>query len=132
MLAKEIITDELAYPPKFGSPTALAIEAGDFVYVSGMIAWDTERRIVGVGDVRAQTKKVILNIEAALRAANLGLKDVIKVTFYLTDIRTKDAVWDVRKDLFKDCRPASTLVEVAHLVDPLALLEVDAVAYRGR
>ena len=131
MPATEIISDELAYPPNFGSPTALAVAAGDFVYVSGMIAWDKERRIVGVGDVRVQTEKVIANIEATLKAAGLGLKDIVKVVFYLTDIRDKAAVWDVRKAFFKDCRPASTLVEVVHLVDPLALLEVDAVAYRG-
>jgi len=128
---QEIISDELAYPPKFGSPTALAIRAESFVYVSGMMPWDKDRRVVGVGDVRSQTRQVLRNMEAVLQAAGASLADIIKITFFLTDIRDKNAVWDVRKEMFGSSRPASTLVEVVHLVDPLALLEVEAVAYLG-
>jgi 2-iminobutanoate/2-iminopropanoate deaminase len=131
MSVREIIPEGVAYPPKFGSPTALAVKAGDFVYVSGMMPWDAERRLVGVGDVRAQTRQALENMEATLKAAGGGLASVIKITFFLTDIRDKNAVWDVRKEMFGGHRPASTLVEVAHLVDPLALLEVEAVAYVG-
>ena len=60
------------------------------------------------------------------------MKDIVKVTFYLTDIRHKAVIWEARKELFGANRPASTLVEVSHLVDPQALLEVDAVAYLGK
>jgi 2-iminobutanoate/2-iminopropanoate deaminase len=70
-------------------------------------------------------------MEATLRAAGASLADIVKITFFLTDIRDKNAVWDVRKEMFGGSRPASTLVEVVHLVDPLALLEVEAVAYLG-
>jgi len=128
-LVKEIIAEELAYPPKFGSPTSLAIQAGPFIYVSGMMPWDIDRKVVGVGDVRAQTVQVLKNMEATLRAGGAGFGDIVKITFYLTDIRHKNTVWDVRREMFGDSRPASTLVEVSHLVDPQALLEVDAVAY---
>ncbi len=129
---QEIISDELAYPPKFGSPTALAIRAESFVYVSGMMPWDKDRRVVGVGDVKAQARQALTNMEATLQAAGASLADIIKITFFLTDIRDKNAVWDVRKEMFGGSRPASTLVEVVHLVDPLALLEVEAVAYLGK
>lgn len=128
---KEIVTDEVAYPPKFGSPTSLAIQAGDVIYVSGMMPWDAERRVVGIGDVKAQTTQVLKNMETVLRAGGAGLGDIVKINFYLTDIRDKAAVWDVRKQVFKETRPASTLVQVSHLVDPLALLEVEAIAYVG-
>ena len=131
MSVREVVPDDVAYPPRFGSPTALAVQAGDFIYVSGMMPWDTERRLVGVGDVRAQTRQALANMDATLRAAGGSLADVIKITFFLTDIRDKNAVWDVRKEMFGANRPASTLVEVVHLVDPLALLEVEAVAYVG-
>ena len=132
MSIKEIVPPGMPYPPDFGSPTSLAIRAGDFVYVSGMIAWDDKRNIVGVGDPRIQTIEVIKSIQACLKAAGGDLKDIIKVTFYLTDIRHKAVIWEARKELFGANRPASTLVEVSHLVDPQALLEVDAVAYLGK
>lgn len=128
---REIVTHELAYPPKFGSPTSLAVQAGDFIYVSGMMPWDVDRKVVGVGDVRVQTEQVLKNMETTLRAGGSSLADIVKINFYLTDIRDKAAVWDVRKEVFGETRPASTLVQVSHLVDPLALLEVEAVAYTG-
>ena len=131
MTIKEIIPPGMPYPPDFGSPTSLAMRAGDFVYVSGMIAWDEKRNIVGLGDPRAQTIQVIKCIQACLREAGGDLQDIVKITFYLTDIRHKAVIWDTRKEFFGSARPASTLVEVTHLVDPQALLEVDAIAYVG-
>jgi 2-iminobutanoate/2-iminopropanoate deaminase len=130
-MLKEVIPSDLAHPPTFGSPTSLGIRAGQHLYVSGMIAWDANRQIVGVGDIRRQTEQALENMRSVLAAEGAGFDRVVKITFYLTDIRDKQAVWEVRKRLFGDARPASTLVEVSHLVDPLALLEVDCVAYLG-
>jgi 2-iminobutanoate/2-iminopropanoate deaminase len=126
---EEIVTAAVADPTLFGSPTALGVKVGNQVFVSGMLAWDTERRIVGVGDVKAQTRKALENIDATLKAAGGSLRNIVKITFYLTDIRDKAAVWEVRKEMFGDHRPASTLVEVNHLVDPEGKLEVEAVAF---
>ena len=126
---EEIVTAAVADPKRFGSPTALGVKVGNQVFVSGMLAWDTERRIVGVGDVKAQTRKALENIDATLKAAGGSLRNIVKITFYLTDIRDKAAVWEVRKQMFGDHRPASTLVEVNHLVDPEGKLEVEAVAF---
>ena len=131
MSIEEIIPPGMPYPPDFGSPTSLAMRAGGFVFVSGMIAWDQHRNIVGVGDPRLQTIQVIKCIQACLQAAGGDLKNIVKITFYMTDIRHKAVIWEARKELFGAIRPASTLVEVTHLVDPQALLEVDAVAYVG-
>jgi 2-iminobutanoate/2-iminopropanoate deaminase len=132
MSPREIVSDEVADPPKFGSPTSNAVRAGDFVYISWMMPWDKDRRVVGVGDVKAQTRQVLKNMDAMLRAVGGSLKNVVKINFFLTDIRDKSAIWDVRKEMFGDTRPASTLVEVVHLVDQLSLLEVEAVAYMGK
>jgi len=126
---EEIVSAAVADPTRFGSPTALGVKVGNQVFVSGMLAWDTERRIVGVGDVKAQTRKALENIDATLKAAGGSLRNIVKITFYLTDIRDKAAVWEVRKEMFGDHRPASTLVEVNHLVDPEGKLEVEAVAF---
>ncbi|MSQ62916.1 MAG: RidA family protein [Betaproteobacteria bacterium] len=125
----ELVPEGVAYPPKFGSPTALGVRAGDFIFISGMIAWDVNRRIVGVGDPHAQTLQALRNMQDTLEEGGASLRDVVRITFYLTDIREKPRVWEARKELFGDARPASTLVEVSHLVDPQALLEIDAIAY---
>lgn len=132
MKPTELIAPGLAYPPDFGSPTSLGMRAGDFIFVSGMIAWDRERRIVGVGDPHAQTMQALDSMQAVLEAGGASLADIVKITFYLTDIRHKAAVWEARKLRFGAARPASTLVEVTHLVDPQALLEIDAVAFSPR
>lgn len=128
MTVKEIIAPGLAYPPDFGSPTSLAIQAGGFVFVSGMIAWDANRHIVGGSDPYAQTVQALQNMQATLREAGATFADVVKITFYLTDIRHKSRVWEARKEIFAGARPSSTLVEVVHLVDPDALVEIDAIA----
>ena len=80
------------------------------------------------GDIETQTRQALANMEAVLKAADSSMKKILKITFYLTDIRHKQVVWKVRKEIFGDSRPASTLVGVSSLVDPLALLEVDAIA----
>jgi 2-iminobutanoate/2-iminopropanoate deaminase len=96
-----------------------------------MMPWDKDRKLVGGNDVKEQTRQVLRNMEATLKAAGASLRNVVKITFFITDIRDKQAIWDVRKEMFGDCRPASTLVQVSHLVDPLARLEVEAIAYVG-
>ena len=129
MPGTEIISDQVAYPPRFGSPTSLGIKVGNQIFISGMMPWDVNRKIVGVGDVQAQTRQALRNMEATLQAAGATLRHIVKITFFLTDIRDKGEVWAVRKEMFGDHRPASTLVEVSHLVDPEAKLEVEAIAF---
>ena len=130
MQGVEIHTDRVADPGRFGSPTSLGIRVENFIFVSGMMPWDVERKVVGVGDIGAQTRQALANMAAVLEACGASLQDVIKITFFLTDIRNKGPVWQVRKEMFGEHRPASTLVAVSSLVDPLALLEVEAVAYK--
>lgn len=129
MTIREILTDEVAYPPKFGSPTALAIQAGEFIFVSGMMPWDCDRKLVGGSDVKAQTRQALKNLELTLKAAGSELRQIVKINFFVTDIRDKTAIWEVRKEVFGGHRCASTLVQVSQLVDPLAHLEVEAIAY---
>ncbi len=102
---------------------------GNQIFISGMLPWDVNRQVVGVGDIKAQTRQALKNIEATLEAAGASLRNIVKITFYLTDIRDKERVWEVRKEMFQGHRPASTLVEVSHLVDPEARLEVEATAF---
>ena len=105
-----------------------AVRAGDLLFVSGCVALDADGNLVGEGDVVAQTRQVFENIRLCLAAAGASFADVVKVTTFLTNIDDRPAVNTVRKEVFGDARPASTLVEVSALVLPEFLIEVEAVA----
>jgi 2-iminobutanoate/2-iminopropanoate deaminase len=105
-----------------------AVRAGDLLFVSGCVPVDGDGRLVGGGDVVAQARQVLANVGAVLAAAGATFADVVKVTVYLTDIADRAAIDPVRREVFGETRPASTLVEVSALAIPGARLEVDAVA----
>ena len=102
---------------------------GNTIYVSGQVALDSQGRIVGTGDIKAQTRQVLENIKKALTAAGATFKDIIRVHVFVTDLSDFRAVHDVRLEYFDpDHLPASTLVQVAGLAHADALIEIDAVA----
>ncbi len=105
-----------------------AVRAGNLLFVSGCVALDANGSLVGEGDVVAQARQVFENIRLCLSAAGSSFADVVKVTTFLTDIGDRAAVNTVRKEVFGEARPASTLVEVSALVLPEFLIEVEAVA----
>ena len=105
-----------------------AVRAGNLLFVSGCIAVDGDGRLVGGDDAVAQTRQVFVNLEATLAAAGASIHDVVKVTVFLTDVRDRAAVNEVRRERFGATRPASTLVEVSSLVLDGARVEIEAVA----
>ncbi|MGL6279395.1 MAG: RidA family protein [Gaiella sp.] len=105
-----------------------AVQAGNLLFVSGIVPVDERRELVGGDDVVAQARAVFGNMRAILAAAGCAFADVVKVTVYLTDIADRPLVNPVREEVFGDTRPASTLVEVSALVIPGARIEVEAVA----
>jgi enamine deaminase RidA (YjgF/YER057c/UK114 family) len=105
-----------------------AVRVGPHVHVSGTTATDEHGEIVGIGDPVAQTHQVLNNIALALHRAGATLKDVVRTRIYVTNIEHWEAVGRVHGLVFKDIRPASTLVEVAHLVNPAMLVEIEAEA----
>ena len=108
---------------------AVVVEGGTLVFVSGQIAYDAQRRVVGKGDMRAQTRQVFENLKAVLADAGTDLAHVVRLNAYLTDMSQLDAHREVRKEYLDGANPpASTLVGVARLVDPDLLLEIEAVA----
>jgi 2-iminobutanoate/2-iminopropanoate deaminase len=98
------------------------------LYLAGQLARDENGRTVGVGDIRAQTAKVIENIRTILRAEGGELENVVSVTVYTTDMRYFDAISEVRRRYFTDDLPASTIVEVSKLAQPDLLIEIAAIA----
>jgi reactive intermediate/imine deaminase len=121
-------------PPALSTPTGYThiVEVtgpNRTIYISGQIAFDKDGRIVGApGDMKAQAEQVFKNLEAALTAAGAKFSDVVKMNSYITDMSKIQAVRDVRALYFKDVSPASTFVQVAGLVRPELLLEVEVIA----
>jgi enamine deaminase RidA (YjgF/YER057c/UK114 family) len=108
-----------------------AVRIGNHIAVSGTTATDASGRIVGIDDPYAQAKQVIANIEAALVRAGSGLRDVVRTRIYVTDIARWEAVARAHGEAFRDIRPACTMVEVARLIAPEILVEIEADAIVG-
>jgi reactive intermediate/imine deaminase len=120
-------------PPALSAPTGYThiVEVtgpNKTIYISGQIAFDKDGKLVGAGDMQAQAEQVFKNLEAALTAAGAKFSDVVKMNSYITDMSRIQAVRDVRARYFKDSLPASTFVQVAGLVRPDLLLEIEVVA----
>ncbi|HEX2500535.1 MAG TPA: RidA family protein [Methylomirabilota bacterium] len=118
-------------PPGLPAPISHysnGVKVEDTVYVSGQVALDADGRLVGPGDVVAQTRQVLENIRKVLAAGEATLDDVVKVTVYLANVDDRPRVNEVRQAFFGANRPASTLVEVSRLALPGLLVEIEAVA----
>jgi len=105
-----------------------AVRVGDLVFVSGTVAWGPDGKLVGAGDVYAQAKQTLANIEGYLREAGASLKDVVRTRIYLTDIGRWQEVARAHREAFGDVRPASSLLEISRLAEPEMLVEIEAVA----
>jgi len=102
---------------------------GRVAAVAGQMPFDEKGELVGEGDPTAQARQVFANMRGCLAAAGLTFDDVIKLTYYLTDIAHVPAVLAARDEFIDTTRPpASTVVQVVALYRPDLLLEVDALA----
>ena len=107
---------------------ATRYDGGQLLYISGQVARDTDGNVVGKGDMRTQARQVFLNLRQVLQAAGGDLKDLMKITTYITDIEYFPAVAEVRSEVFQGELPASTLIVVKSLFNPDFLIEVEGVA----
>ena len=106
-----------------------AVRIGNLIFLSGTTATDGNGNIVGVGDAYAQTRQILANIASALDRAGATLGDVVRTRIFVTDIAQWEAVGRAHGEVFGTIRPACTMVEVAKLIAPelLVEIEVDAV-----
>lgn len=125
-MKKTITTNEA--PAAIG-PYSQAVEAGGFVYISGQIPLIPGTGDLVKGGIKEQTRQVLDNIGAILRAAGLGYQDVIKCTVYLADIYHFKDMNEVYGSYFSSEPPARAAIQVGKL--PMgALVEIDTVAAR--
>ena len=110
---------------------ARAIAVGDSCWVSGTTDASPDGTSLHPGDPAAQARAAFAIVERALGEAGFALEDVVRTRMYVVDAAHAGAVGAVHGELFRDVRPAATLVVVAGLMTPTLLVEVEAEARKG-
>jgi len=124
---------EHIHPPGVAAPRGPytpAVRAGGFIYVSGQVPVDPATNLAITGDVKAETRQVLSNIQRLLEGCGSSLADVVKCGVFLTDVKDFAAMNEVYTEFFGTVRPARTTIGVAALPLPGAKVEIDAVAYK--
>ena len=104
------------------------VRAGQPVFLTGQVAWDTEGNVVGEGDIQAQAFRIWENIGLALTGLGVGPEAVVKLTTYAVSREAIPALHQARERFFAGhTLPASTFVMVAGLAEPALLAEIDVV-----
>jgi len=100
-----------------------AVAAGDTVYVSGCTSVE--------GGAYDQTVRSLATVRAALEQLGASMSQVVRTRLYVTDIADWEEVGRAHREVFAEVLPATALVQVAGLIDPRMLVEVEAVAWTG-
>lgn len=108
-----------------------AIAVGDWIFVSGQAALDSRGEVVGEENFQLQAETAFENLQAVLQAAGSDLKEVVKVTIFMTDMCYFPQVVELRQRYFSAPYPADSIVEVKALALPQLLFEIEAIAVRG-
>ncbi len=122
---KRVIFTEKA--PKPIGPYSQAIQAGDFIFLSGQIPIDPATGALITGDVKSQTRQVLDNLRGILESQGLGMENVVKVTVFLRDMGNFSQMNEVYATYFPALPPARSTVEVSGLARDVDV-EIEAIA----
>jgi 2-iminobutanoate/2-iminopropanoate deaminase len=123
---KVVLTKEAPAPI---GPYSQAVEAGNFIFCSGQIPLDPQTGQLIQGDISAQTKRILDNFEAVLKAAGSSLSRAVKLTVYLTNLGDFDVLNRVLAERFTEEPPARAVVQVSALPKN-ASIEMDLIALK--
>ena len=125
-MIRRLVSSGSTFEQQIGYSRALV--AGDWVFVSGTTGFDYGTMSIA-DDLLEQTEQCFRNIESALREANAGLQDVVRVTYVLPNIADFERCWPVLRKYFGEVRPAAMMIS-AGLADPRMKIEIEVTALR--
>ena len=103
-----------------------AVRVGPHVFVAGTTATDQDGNVVGQGDVYAQARQALRNIETALERIGARLDHVVRTRMYVRNIDQWEAVARAHGEVFANIRPATAMIEISRLIDADMLIEIEA------
>jgi enamine deaminase RidA (YjgF/YER057c/UK114 family) len=121
---RKLISSGSPYEPRIG--ISRAVRAGSFITVAGTAPLGPDGRTVARGDPGAQTRRCLEIIATALEAGGASLRHVVRTRILLTRIEDWEAVALVHGEVFRDIRPANTIMQVSRFIDPDWLVEIEA------
>ena len=121
---------QTADAPNAIGPYSQGVQANGLIFCSGQVAIDPATNTFGEGDIRAQTRRALQNLDAVLQAAGSSLAQVVKTTVFLAHFSDFAAMNEVYGEFFGDTPPARSTVEVAALPRN-ALVEIECIALAG-
>ena len=120
----QLVSSGSPYEPRVG--ISRAVRAGPLLVVSGTAPIGPDGRTVGVGNAGAQARRCLEIIQRALESAGATLADVVRTRILLTRIEDWELVARAHGEVFRDIRPANTIMQVARFIDPDWLVEIEA------
>lgn len=107
-----------------------AVLVGNHLEISGTVATNEEGAVVGENNPYEQTRYILDKVTKVLNQAGFGLKDVVRTRLFVTDISKWEEIGRAHGEVFKDIKPATSMVEVSALIDPAYLVEIEFTAIK--
>ena len=127
-MSRKTIQPQSLNDPRPRYSQGILTEGGKVLFIAGQTASDKAGDVVGKGDIKAQTRQVFENIKGVLEAAGGSFDNLVMTTTYITDRKYREGYNEVRRDIYKQDPPTSTLVIVSGLANPDYLIEIASIA----